>query len=213
MVKQIRAERTRQALVRAAAEVFAADGYAVASLPVISRRAGVSTGALHFHFPTKKVLAQEVTDAAVDTLEKLVADCRSAGSSLLQSLVTASYALAAALTADVVVTAGFRLSGDPAHGSGDGLRQWWRARVEDLLAQAQSAGELTDDVSAESAGVVIVAALVGLEALGARERDWLAAERVAQLWQVLLPRLAAAPQQVPAPACGGTVDGTAAAEG
>ncbi|MEV5878574.1 ScbR family autoregulator-binding transcription factor [Streptomyces sp. NPDC052101] len=212
MVRQIRAERTRQALVRAAAEVFAADGYAVASLPMISRRAGVSAGALHFHFPTKELLAQEVTDTAADTLEKLVADSRSTGSSLLHALVTASYALAAALAADVVVRAAFRLSGDPSHSNGDGLRQWWCDRVVDLLAQAESAGELTAGVSAESAGAAIVATLVGLEVLGARDRDWLAAERVTQLWQALLPRLAAIPQRVPVPACEGTMDGNAAAE-
>ncbi|MFD1276975.1 hypothetical protein ACFQ51_49860 [Streptomyces kaempferi] len=40
MVKQVRAARTRQALVRAAAEVFADDGYALASLPAISRGPG-----------------------------------------------------------------------------------------------------------------------------------------------------------------------------
>ncbi|WP_228121232.1 helix-turn-helix domain-containing protein [Streptomyces fagopyri] len=73
MVKQVRAARTRQALVRAAAEVFADDGYALASLPAISRRAGVSTGALHFHFPSKDLLAREVEAAATVSLQRLAA--------------------------------------------------------------------------------------------------------------------------------------------
>nr|QIY76262.1 helix-turn-helix transcriptional regulator [Streptomyces sp. RLB1-33] len=71
MVRQVRAVRTRRALVRAAAEVFAEDGYALASLPVISRRAGVSTGALHFHFPSKDLLAREVEAAATVSVQRL----------------------------------------------------------------------------------------------------------------------------------------------
>ncbi|MFF2132901.1 TetR family transcriptional regulator [Streptomyces olivochromogenes] len=72
VVRQVRAVRTRRALVRAAAEVFAEDGYALASLPVISRRAGVSTGALHFHFPSKDLLAREVEAVATVSVQRLV---------------------------------------------------------------------------------------------------------------------------------------------
>ena len=68
MVKQERALRTRRALVRAAAEVFAGEGFAPASLTAISRRAGVSNGALHFHFPNKKALARAVEEEALETV-------------------------------------------------------------------------------------------------------------------------------------------------
>ena len=60
MVKQERAARTRQALIQAAAEVFAEEGFVTASLSTISRRAGVSNGALHFHFANKGMLADAV---------------------------------------------------------------------------------------------------------------------------------------------------------
>ena len=78
MVKQVRAARTREALIRAAAEVFAADGYALASLPEISRRAGVSKGALHFHFASKDALAAEVEDVAAARVVRLAERCRAA---------------------------------------------------------------------------------------------------------------------------------------
>ncbi|GAA2522572.1 TetR family transcriptional regulator [Streptomyces longisporus] len=52
MVKQERATRTRRALIQAA-ESFVGEGYVPASLPVISERAGVSKGALLFHFESK----------------------------------------------------------------------------------------------------------------------------------------------------------------
>ncbi|MFD6492381.1 TetR family transcriptional regulator, partial [Streptomyces sp. NPDC060188] len=52
-MKQQRAVRTRDALIRSAAETFESRGYVQAKLAEISSRAGVSAGALHFHFPNK----------------------------------------------------------------------------------------------------------------------------------------------------------------
>ncbi|MFH8476431.1 TetR family transcriptional regulator [Streptomyces sp. NPDC018000] len=52
----------------AAAEMFAREAFAPASLTAISRRAGVSNGALHFHFENKKVLARAVEEEAIRTV-------------------------------------------------------------------------------------------------------------------------------------------------
>ncbi|MGW0633179.1 hypothetical protein [Streptomyces sp. NPDC002758] len=49
---------------------------------------------------------------------------------------------------------------------------------------------------------VIVAATVGFEALGAADRDWLAPQRLAQLWAFVLPRPAAGPGRALVPAAG-----------
>ncbi len=57
MSKQERAERTRRALIKSAAAVFEEYGYAQARLALISTGAGVSTGALHFHFENKAAVA------------------------------------------------------------------------------------------------------------------------------------------------------------
>jgi AcrR family transcriptional regulator len=203
MVKQVRAARTRQALVRAAAEVFAEDGYALASLPAISRRAGVSAGALHFHFASKDALAREVESAAADCVQKLAEQCRSSAGPL-PSLVGATGRLLAFAAADPVVRAGFKLGGDPSRKSGTGLLEWWRGWVGELVAQAQEVGELAEGVSAESAAETIVAATVGFEVLGGRDPGWLSPERVVRFWAFILPRLAASPQQVLALAAGGS---------
>ncbi|WP_081241055.1 ScbR family autoregulator-binding transcription factor [Streptomyces viridosporus] len=60
MVLQERAIRTRQAIMAAAAEVFAEVGYEAATIVEILRRAGVTKGALYFHFSSKEELAQAV---------------------------------------------------------------------------------------------------------------------------------------------------------
>lgn len=197
MVKQVRAARTRQALVVAAAEIFAEDGYALATLPAISKRAGVSTGALHFHFASKDDLAGAVERAAADSVEKLAERCRSGADTLLQSLVRMASSLLLAVVADPVVRAGFRLSGDPSRKSGAQLLRWWQLWVHDLVVQAQREGELAQDVSADAAATVIVAATAGFQVLGATDREWLSVERMTQLWTFVLPCLAACPDPAP----------------
>ncbi|MGW2748567.1 ScbR family autoregulator-binding transcription factor [Streptomyces sp. NPDC001450] len=193
MVKQVRAVRTRQALIRAAAEAFAHDGYARASLPAISKRAGVSAGALHFHFPSKDALASEIECAAARTVEEMTAHCRSMGGSALAVLVAAIRQLVVALAADPVTRAGFALSGDPARDGGTAVVDSWHGWVRDVVDQAQAAGELTDDLSPECVAGAVVAATVGFEVLGSADRDWLSKDRMVEFWTCLLPRLATVP--------------------
>ncbi|OKI92112.1 hypothetical protein AMK18_33145 [Streptomyces sp. CB01249] len=190
MVKQARAAVTRQALISAAAEVFGADGYAMATLPVISGRAGVSSGALHFHFPNKDALATAVEDAAAAAALALTEEAaRTAEGGRLQELVAAAGRLMDAVADDPVVRAGFRLGGDPSRKSEAKLHDWWYEWVRNVLVQARADGELAEDVSAEDAAVVIVAATLGLKTLGAADRYWRSAERLVQLWSFVLPRL------------------------
>ncbi|MGW2961002.1 ScbR family autoregulator-binding transcription factor [Streptomyces sp. NPDC001220] len=191
MVKQLRAARTRQALVHAAAEIFADDGYALSSLPAISRRAGVSAGALHFHFPSKDALAVEVEDAARRTIEHMVADRRPSAASALHLLITVTRELLVAVATDVVVRAGFKLSVDPSRKNGPGFGCWWRTWVCEQLVRAQHQGELAEGVSPDRVAAVIVAATVGFEVLGAADRDRISPQHVEQFWSLVLPQLAA----------------------
>ncbi|MFF3889402.1 ScbR family autoregulator-binding transcription factor [Streptomyces sp. NPDC001914] len=199
MVKQARAARTREALIVAAAEVFADNGYALASLPAVSKRAGVSTGALHFHFASKEALAREVEGAAADVVGKMAAGCRGDADTLLQSLVDATCRLLAAVAGDPVVRAGFKLSHDPSlkgGGEAGGLVRWWCEWVRDLIVQAGEEGELAGGVSPEDAAAAVVAATVGFETLSGWDLEWVSLERTARFWTFLLPLLAASPQQV-----------------
>ncbi|MFD3590625.1 ScbR family autoregulator-binding transcription factor [Streptomyces sp. NPDC058683] len=191
MVKQLRAARTRQALVHAAAEIFAEDGYALSSLPAISRRAGVSAGALHFHFPSKDALAVEVEGAARRTIEHMVADRRPSAASALHLLITVTRELLVTVATDAVVRAGFKLSVDPSRKNGMGFGCWWRTWVCEQLVQAQHQGELAEGVAPDRVAAVIVAATVGFEVLGAADRDRISPQHVEQFWSLVLPQLAA----------------------
>ncbi|MFC9636848.1 ScbR family autoregulator-binding transcription factor [Streptomyces mirabilis] len=206
MVRQVRAVRTRRALVRAAAEVFAEDGYARASLPVISRRAGVSTGALHFHFASKDLLACEVEAAATVSVQRLVVR-EGAGGGGLQLLVDVSRDLVAALAVDPVLRAGFELGGDPSRKSAEGPGRWWCEWVHALLREAQGAGELARGVSPEAAAVAVVASVAGFGRLASRHRVRSSSHLLEQFWALLLPGLAAPSRRrpvLPGPRAAGT---------
>jgi AcrR family transcriptional regulator len=188
MARQERAVRTREALVRSASEVFDREGFTVASLTSISTRAGVSNGALHFHFASKAALAEAVEDAALARLREVAGRSPSGLSpSPLQCLVDATHALARALDADVVLRAGFALCADAAHASTADLRGHWRDWVEQVVAQARDRGELRADVDPRDVTSTVVAAMVGFEVLGAGQPHWLAPRTVTRFWRLLLP--------------------------
>ncbi|QNP67860.1 ScbR family autoregulator-binding transcription factor [Streptomyces genisteinicus] len=189
MVKQERAARTRRALVRAAAEVFASEGFALASLSAISRRAGVSNGALHFHFENKKALADAVRQEASDSLARVTGLAEDSGDAL-QALVGATHGLMGLVADDTVVRAGFELCSDPAHGRDGALRRQWQTWVEATLARAERDGLLAEGATSDRLAPAVVAATVGFEVLGARDPRWLSGERVAGFWELVLPGIA-----------------------
>ncbi|MEW2418653.1 ScbR family autoregulator-binding transcription factor [Streptomyces sp. NPDC046866] len=189
MAKQERAVRTRDALIGSAAEIFDREGYTVASLTAISSLAGVSNGALHFHFASKAALAEAVEAAAVLRLADVTGAAPRPGERRLQALVDATHRLAAALRADVVLRAGFHLCGESARPPQEDLRERWRAWVEEAVRRAEAAGELRPGVAVADVVAAVVAATVGLEVLGARDTRWLSAATVTRLWRLLLPTL------------------------
>ncbi|MFI5765314.1 ScbR family autoregulator-binding transcription factor [Streptomyces sp. NPDC051563] len=192
MAKQERAVRTRGSLIRAAAEIFDREGFAVASLAMISTQAGVSSGALHFHFASKAALADAVEGAALERLRNIAGANTRESAGRLQCLVDVTHGLARGLRGDVVLRAGFGLCSDPARATPGDLREHWRGWVQETLAEAEKAGELRPGVGPEGAVIAVVAATVGFEALGSRDETWLAPRTVARFWELLLPTLAVA---------------------
>ncbi|MFH8990143.1 ScbR family autoregulator-binding transcription factor [Streptomyces sp. NPDC017940] len=214
MVQQARAARTRQLLMRAAAQTFAEEGFVAASLSTISSRAGVSSGALHFHFESKQVLARAVEETAARAISRITRQAEASDVSLLQRLVDATHALMHSLEADVVVRAGFELAGTtPRRSEALDLRGQWQHWVEQLLVAAAAKGELADGIGPEEACAAVLAATVGFEVLGSTDPRWVARSTLRHYWEFMLPRLApedtlpalvpCGTAPAPAPACPG----------
>ncbi|MFF5873371.1 MULTISPECIES: ScbR family autoregulator-binding transcription factor [Streptomyces] len=190
MVKQERAARTRETLIRSAAEVFGREGFSRASLTAICARAGVSAGALHFHFESKAALADVVEAEALSRLLAVIRTEFPAGVGHVQLLVDTTHRLAGALCRDVVLRTGFSLERELPHPAGTDLRDHWRDWVEQELVQAEAKGELRPGVAAQDVVTTVMAATVGLEVLGARDAHWLSEGTVSRIWRVLLPSVA-----------------------
>ncbi|GHF47426.1 gamma-butyrolactone-binding protein [Kitasatospora xanthocidica] len=203
MVKQERAGRTRQAVLLAAAETFARVGFEAASLVDISRRAGVSKGALYFHFVSKQALADGVRRAAGREVGSAALRALRADGPALQGLIDFSHELARMLREDVVVRAGVRLGrqglrrGDGPGGPGGppGPDATWRsltAVVHRLLDRAAEAGELCPGVDRRAAAELLTAVAAGQVLLSGEEADRPRPEAVRRVWAAALPALVAA---------------------
>ncbi|MER6302498.1 ScbR family autoregulator-binding transcription factor [Kitasatospora sp. NPDC001539] len=212
MVKQERAERTRQAVLLAAADTFARVGFEAASLVDISRRAGVSKGALYFHFVSKRALADGVRAAAGRMVGSAALRALRAEGPAVQGLIDFSHELARLLREDVVVRAGVRL-GAPCprptatalHGAPDGseappAEAAWRgltAVVHRLLDRAAEAGELRPGTDRRACAELLGSVMAGQVLLAADQAGRPTAEAVRRLWTAALPAL------VPAERCPG----------
>lgn len=188
-MKQHRAVLTRAALIRSAAETFERCGYTQAKLAEISARAGVSAGALHFHFTNKAAVASTVEASAAEALRRAARTAQAPEMNALQRLTAVSQALAVELRRNVVARAGFHLSCCAQHRAGPDLRQEWHDCVRRLLAEAGAEDLLADHVRPKDVAVSIFAATTGMEVLGDADPQWLSPAALTRFWRFILPCL------------------------
>ncbi|MFD7905945.1 ScbR family autoregulator-binding transcription factor [Kitasatospora sp. NPDC059722] len=189
MARQARALATRQAVLLAAAEVFDERGYAAATMSDILERAGVTKGALYFHFRSKEELALAVI---LEGQSAWLATWEPSSDSPMQTLIDLSYAFARALQDDVLVRGSIRLTIE--HGSFTqpqvAAYQGWSDATRELLERAQEAGELHPGIDLRGAALVLQGAVTGIQLSSQvlTDRQDLI-ERIADLWTLLLPGL------------------------
>lgn len=186
--KQERAEQTRRALLHAAAEVFDEYGYAGASITRILKRAGVTAGALYFHFGSKEELAKAVMNSQPETLVPLVA----AGG--LQRLIDLTLVWSWQLQRDPLLRAGVRLTNEQTSAEGPANAdpyEKFRAIMTGYLREAQEEGELQPGVDPAVVAEFVVAACTGMQMYSnvvSGRRDL--PERTQQMWNLILPGIA-----------------------
>ncbi|MEV7415231.1 ScbR family autoregulator-binding transcription factor [Streptomyces sp. NPDC089919] len=187
VVKQERAERTRAAVMKAAAEVFGENGFAGTSVQKIADRAGVTLGAVYFHFRNKEELARGIVAAQP---ELVVPPHDSEG---LQHAVDVTLTWAYQLLESPVLRAGARLVWEqekftPAE---ENSHQQWTELIISDLSHARAKRELKS-----SADVVALARLVVNACTGAQMHSFIETahadlpERVEEMWRCLLPSVA-----------------------
>ncbi|WP_329380294.1 ScbR family autoregulator-binding transcription factor [Streptomyces sp. NBC_01716] len=161
MAQQDRAIRTRRSILEAAAAVFDERGYNSATVGEILTRAGVTKGALYFHFTSKEDLALGVLDA------QLAIGPFPEQSSKLQLLVDQGMVLAHRLRHDPLVRASTGLALDQgALGINRGTPfESWVAQNEDMLRQAKEQGELLPHVNLRETAELFTGAFAGVQTM------------------------------------------------
>lgn len=193
MARQPRAERTRMAIIRAAAQVFDRHGFAGAHLNDVVDRAAVTKGALYFHFQSKEELARAVIEKQ---RELVIGAAREAVQSTdlpeLASVIRLWQIMARQLMGDCIVRAGARLSLETGSlvVAAVGPYEECVEATEVLLRKAARGGVLRTSVTPENLAALIVASFTGVQLISQLVSGYedLSA-RLAQMWKVFLPGL------------------------
>ncbi|GAA4675966.1 ScbR family autoregulator-binding transcription factor [Frondihabitans cladoniiphilus] len=192
MPTQERARATRASIVEGAAAVFDEKGYARASLDLIAAEAGVTRGALYFHFKSKTDLANAVIAEQHRIARVAGEEAVAAASTAFEGLVRMSVGLARQLTTEVIVSAGIRLTTDGTArelSARDPYVDWTQA-FRQMLGEAIEQGDVRPTVDADQVARFVVSAYTGLQLVSDSLHDRTDLfDRVRDLWVLLLPAL------------------------
>ncbi|MTE21014.1 TetR family transcriptional regulator [Streptomyces sp. TRM43335] len=184
--RQERAEITRQAILDGAANAFGEAGFGSTSLSDVVEKAGVTKGALYFHFPSKEALARTLID------EQFAASGLLGGVERLgmQTAVDLTHRVAYGLRTNARVRAGIRLviefgsftDPDPSP------YNRWIETVRDCLVGARTLGDLNPEVDVTDVATFVVGSFTGIQLTShVRTGREDIHDRITDMWSFLLP--------------------------
>ncbi len=162
---------TREALIKAGIEAFAAEGVDLPSLDAICARAGFTRGAFYVHFKDRDDFLLSVMDRVLSEFINSVIATGEYGEDLRKTVDLFISAAESGLLPMVFGEINFRVlleagSRNPA------IRERFAALLQDAMKRmtastrdAQAAGTVRDDLKAGDIGMLLVAAAVGLVVL------------------------------------------------
>lgn len=194
MPQQARSRATRRALLAAAGERFAAQGFHGTALTELLGDGVPTKGALYFHFASKHAVAEALVEAMSESWDQVPPAVRRAAADGLEAVV---------LLTDAVIT---RLDDPIARGAGRVLRDrvvasptlaevsgWWRDEARELLARAETEGLLRPEADPGWVADEIVAGFAGRATVSGADGDgdalW---ELMNEFWAGFLPLVATA---------------------
>ncbi|MFC8172512.1 ScbR family autoregulator-binding transcription factor [Streptomyces sp. NPDC057242] len=167
MAQQARAIRTRQTILESAAAVFAERGYERTTIGEILVRAGVTKGALYFHFTSKEDLAVGVLAA------QMLDEPLTPQPIKVQELVDQGFLLAHRLQCDPLVRASVALALDSGAMGIDRAAPFraWIDQVSEALMAAKAQGELLVHVDVTDTAELFSGAFAGIQTMSQILRD------------------------------------------
>ena len=191
-----RADTTRQRLVAAASRQFAHRPYSMVSLDDILVEAGLTKGAMYFHFPSKQALALAIVDDLAETSRAAVTELLARKMSGLETLIDLVY---------------FRAVQDTQQRGGPSRRptarylgqhpdnttllpsalwQSWIEFVATLIQKAVTEGDVVDHHDPEDIAKMLVALWVGIRRISDLDQPELYLDNLQKVWILALPSFA-----------------------
>ncbi|MFG2228016.1 ScbR family autoregulator-binding transcription factor [Streptomyces sp. NPDC048644] len=185
--QQDRAIRTRRAILNAAGALFDERGYEGTAIADIVSRAGVTKGALYFHFPDKRALGLAVIEVQLDGMVPLPPQ-----SLKTQQFLDMGYFLAYQLRTDPVQRGASRLTmrQGPIDLGQKRVMTLWIDAVAEVLTEAQKQDELLPSVNVNEVARCFVGAFAGVQNMS-REFDGRVGlgRDLTVLWEITLPAI------------------------
>jgi AcrR family transcriptional regulator len=185
---------TKELIVRAAAEAFAARGYCGVNLTDVVESLGYTKGALYFYFPTKEAVATEIVTRHFNAWEDMVTPALAESETNLDALVAVSRRVAEMYRTDPIARAGSRLSTERNLIAADLPEPFvgWIDKVTALLRAAKRAKEIRADIEPRALARTIVSYFYGAQLVSEHfsGRQDLPSQ-VNQFWALLLPTIRA----------------------
>ncbi|MFF9786261.1 ScbR family autoregulator-binding transcription factor [Streptomyces nigrescens] len=187
IIRQGRAIRTRKMILSAAAAAFDDHGYGGTTIADICQRAGMTKGALYFHFDTKEDLAVAVLAAQFDDFTIPPRELA------LQELIDAGYLLCHQYKISSIQRGAARIvmdEGSDRLGRKDSM-QMWADIVIGFLTESRKRGELLTSVHIPDVGWFINAAFAGVQNMSqAFDGRATLTHRLTVMWEHTLPTIA-----------------------
>ena len=199
VTKREQAERTKQAVLEAAAEEFDTNGYVGGSIGSIAGRLGMTKGSVAYHFSSKANLAVAIVDEEIAQIDEVVDAIRARGLVGIDGLVVAMHDIILRTDTNTMFRAAFRLNREHSVIDAELPRPHllWMAHIERFLREARQRGEVSATLDTATATRAVAAMSLGeyqltheLEGNENPDGAFLA------MWEYLLSSFGANPQEV-----------------
>jgi AcrR family transcriptional regulator len=193
VLKQQRAIQTRRTVLDAAARVFAANGYLATSLSQILAEAGVTKGALYFHFASKEDLARAVVLEQFAPVEDPDATELPSGAEALQAAIDLTHQIARSLMDDPMMQASIRLVIEQSAFLDEpdaGPYLGWISLFQGLFTEAQRVGDIRAESDPATLARIVIGSFTGIQLVsGVLDGRTELPQRIGDLWELVLPGL------------------------
>lgn len=188
---QSRAQATRQTIIDAAVELFADRGYGETALTDITKRAGVTTGAFYYHFPSREAVATAIVRQGWPKAVEVLDHHLKAPGPGLENVIAMTFALSELMKRDMTVWVANHLNQGFAEFSREG-RDGFKKRAQTFTAKVAGTlnrNEIRDDFTEEQVGNLVWIAVHGCHLLSDAMSDNVF-DRLALSWRTMLAAIA-----------------------